>query len=419
MDALLAFLSHDASGLAIAAIVVAVGAMLWRASRRPGRRALAIASWAVLAVGAVLAAGAAYHVAYAAQVRKQHPPPGRLVDVGGHRIHLLAEGEAKGRPPIVWIPGAHSGGFAFYHLHAKLRGEARSILIDRPGSGWSDAGPFPRTTPREAEEVVAALAAAGEKGPFVFAGHSFGGLLAANIARRHPELTAAVVLIDATPPDAINYCPPNPYLDDMQRSATIATLQRAFGLHADLARRLFAKPLPPEWQKVTHIIEDQLGDAGRTMQAVEDTPRAMAANRSSFEELKRGGLGWDEMVYDGDLEGLPVYLVAPPRMAEFNVVASSLLPDPKAREQQRLLRFYEATRERYLATSKKSVRVYAPDGSSHNFPYEHPQFMVDTLRRVLADVAAPPAGTAPPPGTEVAPGAAAPATATAPRAATK
>lgn len=392
MNALLAFLGHDASGLAIAALVIAVGVVLWRLARRPGRRALGVAAYAVVAVGAVLAAGASYHLVHVSQVRAKYPVPGRLVDVGGYRIHVLAEGEAKGRPTIVWMPGAHSAGYAMYHLHAAMRREARSILIDRPGSGWSDAGPMPRTTPREAEEVVAALAAAGEKGPFVFAGHSFGGLLVANVARRHPELTAAVVLIDATPPDAINYCPPNPYLEDMQRSATIATLQRAFGLHGDLARRLFAKPEPPEWQKITRIIEAELGEAGVAMKAIEDSPRTMAANRSSFEELKRGGLGWDEMVYDGDLEGLPVYLVAPPRMAEFNVVSGSILPDAKTREQQRLLRFYEATRERYLATSSRSVRVYAPDGSSHNFPYEHPQFMIETMRRVLADVTAPPAG---------------------------
>jgi pimeloyl-ACP methyl ester carboxylesterase len=395
VNTLLAFLSHDWAGLVIAGIVAVSGGLLWRRARRRASRLLLGASWFVLGLAVLLAAGATYHVVYAMQVRAKHPPPGKLVDVGGYRMHVLAEGDAAGRPAIVWMPGAHSAGYAFYHLHAAMRAEARSILIDRPGSGWSDPGPFPRTTPLEVEEVVIALRAAGEQGPFIFAGHSFGGLLVANIARRYPELVAAVVLIDATPPDAINYCPPNPFLDQMQRAALLGALARAFGIHTDLAERLRRRNEPPEFQRVSRLVKEQLGEAGEVMKAIEDSPRVMAANRSSFAELRRGGLGWDETVYDGDLEDLRVYLVAPPRMAEFATVAKEMVGgdargDPKARESRRLLRFYEATRERYMSTSTRAVRVYAPDGSGHNFPYEHPDFMVETMRRVLADTASAP-----------------------------
>jgi pimeloyl-ACP methyl ester carboxylesterase len=400
MNSLLAFLSHDWSGLVIAGLLAVLGYLLWRRARRRGARLLLVISWVVLGFAALLTAGASYHVVHSMQAKARHPPPGKLVDVGGYRMHVLAEGDARGRPAIVWMPGAHSAGYAFYHLHATMRDEARSILVDRPGSGWSDAGPFPRTTPREVEEVVTALRKAGEQGPFIFAGHSFGGLLVANIARRYPELTAAVVLIDATPPDAINYCPPNPFLDQMQRAALLSALARSFGIHADLEERLRRREQPPEFQRVVRLVRERLGEAGEVMKAIEDSPRVMAANRSSFAELRRGGLGWDETVYDGDLEDLPVYLVAPPRMAEFATVAKEMVGtdtkgNPEAREARRLLRFYEATRERYMATSTRSVRVYAPDGSGHNFPYEHPEFMVETMRRVLADVATPPAASAP------------------------
>jgi hypothetical protein len=39
-----------------------------------------------------------------------------------------------------------------------------------------------------------------------------------------------------------------------------------------------------------------------------------------------------------------------------------------------------------MDVSSRSVRVFAPDGSGHNFPFEHPEFMVETMRRVLSDV---------------------------------
>jgi hypothetical protein len=188
----------------------------------------------------------------------------------------------------------------------------------------------------------------------------------------------------------------------MQRDALLGTLARAFGIHTDLAERLRRRQEPPEFQRVIRLVKEQLGEAGEVLKVIEDSPRAMAANRSSFEELRRGGLGWDETVYDGDLEDLRVYLVAPPRMAEFATVAKEMVDadangDPKARESRRLLRFYEATRERYMATSTRSVRVYAPDGSGHNFPYEHPDFVIETMRRVLADTVSSPVEAAPDP----------------------
>jgi pimeloyl-ACP methyl ester carboxylesterase len=398
MNYLLSFMSHDWSGLVIATVMAIAGGGLVFWSRRGRRRSPLVVGWIVIAGSGVLAAGATYHLVRVAQVRAEHPVPGKLVDVGGYRLHLLAEGDARGGPTVVWMPGGHAGGFALYHLHAAMRGETRSILIDRPGSGWSDPGPFPRTTPREVAEVVAALRNAGERGPFVFAGHSFGGLLLANIARRHPELAAAVVLLDATPPDALNYAPPNPFIDDMFREATVTMFQRAFGLHRELAERLFPRQEPAEFARISQLVKLRLGDAEKALRAIEDSPRTYAANRSSFEELRRGGLGYEETVYDGDLGDMPVYLVAPPRMAEFETVAKEVLggkATPEQRETIRLQRFYTLTRERYMDVSSRSVRVFAPDGSGHNFPYEHPEFVIDTMRRVLRDVAAPADATAP------------------------
>ena len=47
----------------------------------------------------------------------------------------------------------------------------------------------------------------GEVDPFVVAGHSYGGLLAATFARRYPKKTASLVLADATPPELIHTAP--------------------------------------------------------------------------------------------------------------------------------------------------------------------------------------------------------------------
>jgi hypothetical protein len=55
-----------------------------------------------------------------------------------------------------------------------------------------------------------------------------------------------------------------------------------------------------------------------------------------------------------------------------------------------MVRFFTATRERYLATSTRSRRIVAPAGSGHNFVYEAPEFTIGVVREALR----PPAGPA-------------------------
>jgi len=196
-DPLLRLLSRDWAGLPVALMVAALFSL--PAAVVGGATGIALALLGgLLALG--LAAASLRHLLALARARRDHPPPGRLIDIGGYRVHLLAEGQARdGRPPVIWFAGGHASGLAIHHLHRAFRDATRSILIDRPGTGWSDVGPFPRSTAREAHEVVLTLERAGERGPFVWAGHSFGGLLAANVARRRPDLVHTLVLLDPTP----------------------------------------------------------------------------------------------------------------------------------------------------------------------------------------------------------------------------
>ena len=205
-DAAFSVLSRDWAGLVIAALAAALCWAIAQALPDAARSALTVFG---LALGSVLALASLRHLLTLTRARRAQPAPGKMINLGGYRVHLLAEGESRpGRPPVLWFAGGHASGYAIHHLHLALRSETRSILIDRPGTGWSDTGPFPRTTAREAEEMIAAIEKCGEHGPFVWAGHSFGGLLVANVARRRPDLVHTVVLLDPTPLETIVFGPP-------------------------------------------------------------------------------------------------------------------------------------------------------------------------------------------------------------------
>jgi pimeloyl-ACP methyl ester carboxylesterase len=380
---LLAFLSHDAAGLAFAAMMLLAGLYLLvkrrravEGSRLKGRLGL-FAAIPFFAAGGLLLLGSIVHLTQAAKVRVDFPPPGKFVEVDGTRIHLVAEGEKSDAPTLVWFAGGHVGGFALQHLHRRMRGNFRSVLIDRPGTGWSDVGSFPRTTAKEVEEMWGALDSAGERGPYILIGHSLGGLLAANMARRRPDQVQSLVLLDATPPDTIIYGPKLSGLSDMRRDAFLTGFLRLFAIDY---QKLAGMPAVPS--KLDKQVNRELGRARLAMKAAESTSGSALASYSIFGEVSPAGLAavaWETVVYDGELSPMPVYLVAPSDLAEFGSLPEAA--SAEKREADRMRKFFAATRERYMAVSNNSHRIVVPKGNGHNFPYEVPEFVVAAVNQ--------------------------------------
>lgn len=127
------------------------------------------------------------------------PPPGRLIDVGGFRLHLDARGDADG-PTVVFDAALGGSSISWTLVHDEVARFARACTYDRAGFGWSDAGPMPRTAGRIADELRTLLDRAGERPPFVLVGHSFGGLVARIFAGRYRGDTAGLVLVDPARP---------------------------------------------------------------------------------------------------------------------------------------------------------------------------------------------------------------------------
>lgn len=362
----LTLLSRDWAGILVALLPAAAGVWCVALGGLPVVGAL------LLAVAAALCAGSVRHLVHVARIARRYPPPGRMVDVGGHRMHVLGEGDRAAGATVVWMPGGHVGGYAMHHLHVLMRQEARSVLVDRPGTGWSDPGPFPRTTATEAVELLAALERSGERPPFVLVGHSFGGLLVANSARRRPDLVAGLVLLDPTPPDVISFGPPIPALRRAASGQLWKAVRHLFGVHGK-NRSGATDPLQGEGATGTD------GAVG-VLDAVECRTRAACAAASIFRELSPQGMvrvGWQTVLHDGDLGSLPVVVMAPRDLTEAEE-ALTVADDPD--EAVRLRRFYTTVRGRYLTTSSRARRVLPPEGTGHNFPDEVPAFVVDVVR---------------------------------------
>jgi pimeloyl-ACP methyl ester carboxylesterase len=126
-------------------------------------------------------------------------PPGRLIDIGTHRLHLHCQG--VGAPAVVFDAALGGSSLSWSLVQPEVARFTTACAYDRAGFGWSDAGPPPRTAARLAGELAALLERAGVTPPYVLVGHSFGGLTIRAFAARHPQLVAGLVFVDPAHPE--------------------------------------------------------------------------------------------------------------------------------------------------------------------------------------------------------------------------
>ena len=143
----------------------------------------------------VVAAGISICIA-AGAAEAAPKPPGKLVDLGGHKLHVNCTG--KGNPTVVVENGLGDFSFGWILVQTKVATFTRICTYDRAGYAWSDPGPKPRTFAQVNLELRDALAKLGEHGPFVLVGHSYGGPAMRNFAVTYPHEVAGLVLVDAS-----------------------------------------------------------------------------------------------------------------------------------------------------------------------------------------------------------------------------
>jgi pimeloyl-ACP methyl ester carboxylesterase len=121
---------------------------------------------------------------------------GQLVDVGPYRLHLECTG-SRG-PTVILEPGAGGSAASMGLIAPAVARDSRVCVYDRAGRGWSDPAASPPDGAQIATDLHRLLDRAHVPGPYVLAGHSFGGLYVRTFAAKYPEEVAGLVLVDST-----------------------------------------------------------------------------------------------------------------------------------------------------------------------------------------------------------------------------
>lgn len=142
--------------------------------------------------------GSVYQMLASSADNRTFPAPGRLVDVGGYRMHIHCTGEAKSGAPTVILDhgGGAFGSLDWSVVQPVLSKSVRVCAYDRPGYGWSDTSPKPRTARSAAEELHTLLANAEIPAPYLMVADSWGGYSTRMFATMYAHEVAGLVFMD-------------------------------------------------------------------------------------------------------------------------------------------------------------------------------------------------------------------------------
>ena len=158
-----------------------------------------VCKWLVISVGLIVVAGAVFQFSMTQWESYRYPPRGKVVDIGGLRLHINCTG--AGSPTVIMEAGPNDSSVIWQLVQPEITRFTRVCSYDRAGLGWSDAPDEARTSSNIADELDRLLTRALVPGPYVLVGHDFGGLNIRVFTSRHRQQVVGMVFVDSVHPD--------------------------------------------------------------------------------------------------------------------------------------------------------------------------------------------------------------------------
>ena len=293
--------------------------------------------------------GAVYQFIADKVSEKKYPPPGRLVDVGGYRLHIHCLGTegAKAGPVVVMDAGIGECSLGWSLVQPQIARFARVCSYDRAGLGWSDAAPTARTSQQIVNDLHALLERAGIAPPYVLVGHSFGGLNVRLYASQFPEEVVGLVLVDAANENySISHL--NPLYIRLGLLTAFLGIPRLFAGLVLSANPIFAvdSRYPSAYRAIATSTK-YLNTVRREWSAVDESWRQARNSKKSL----------------GDR---PLVALLPTSEHELFPVAKQLQMD--------------------LASRSTAGRLIMVEQSSHHIQHDRPETVIDAVREVVEAV---------------------------------
>jgi pimeloyl-ACP methyl ester carboxylesterase len=215
---------------------------------------------------ALASSGALYQYIGTKLDEQKYPAVGRMVEVGGYKLHMIEEGQNHNGPTVIIETGSGETSFGWRSIQSEIAKFARVITYDRAGYGSSDASLLVRTSENIIKELHTMLHNSGVPTPYILVGHSFGGLNMQLFASTYSDEVAGVILVDSLNEkdfqktsvtlyeNSMNYVMKSKKI--MESYFGIKRLMSDLGIHKIKAMRLPTKFVVSDINERSHFADD-------------------------------------------------------------------------------------------------------------------------------------------------------------------
>lgn len=290
------------------------------------------------------------------RIARENPPPGKLVEVGGFKMHMNCTGE--GSPTVILEAGLDDFSIFWSQVQPEIAKVTRVCSYDRAGLGWSQTSPDPRTSATMVQELHSLLTNSMVDAPYVLVGHSFGGALMRLFAHTYPNEVAGIVLVDAAPDELFLRIP-------RWRNAIEGKLSFYRGLA--LLNSLGLLALAPE--NINRGIPTDMLTPYRAIATSTGYFQASLAENEAFEnnlaEVRNANI---------DLGELPLIVISRGYWDPMPGFTNS--------ENQEAWRKWQEMQSELLSLSSNSRQILATE-SEHSIHLQQPELVVDAINTVV------------------------------------
>ncbi len=322
---------------------------------------LRVLKWLFVSVAGIvvvaLIAGRVYQEISESRDLERYPPPGQMVDVDGHFMHIDCIGE--GSPTVILELGVGSASVSWYDIHRRLSEITKTCAYDRPGLGYSEPIDQPKRAADVAERLHKLLRNAGIDDELVLVGRSAGGVYVREFFRRYPENVRGMLLVDSSHEQQVRRIP-STNGDGADPAIEIAKRLAPFGL-----------------VRLSGILKQRVASSRASDEAkayLNVTYHLSHALDTVSQESDAFNLDIDANRPPSPIGDLPLIVLT--RAAPEEDSNSSQDQLRQAREARMLL-------QRELAALSTNGKQILAKESGHNIHADHPQLVIDAVKKLL------------------------------------
>jgi pimeloyl-ACP methyl ester carboxylesterase len=233
---------------------------------------------------------------------------------------------------------------------------------DRAGFGWSELGPAPRTARQTADELHSLLNKAGEQGPYILVGASYGGHIVRIFAHDYSEQVRGVILVDARPEKLFSI----PAIQQQARSAfgpmRVIVFLGELGLSRPLIATIPEKMMPSAAVPLykSHPGSYEIVFQHKLWYAAYAEAQALETSDAQVAAIESMG----DTPFIVIRHGKPMFGSLPPQAAE--------------EMEQKWQAFQEE-----IAGKSSAGRIIVAEASGHGIQFEQPAIIVEAVQQLL------------------------------------